>query len=109
MGIAFLTLTLFVVGILGADNHNSAVSFDNLAFVAHRFNTGSDFHDNLQIMCLFVSVNNSTFCKIVRGHFNTNLVAFKDTDVVYTQLSAEISKLIGKGVIESRKNHFKLL
>ena len=41
-------LTLLVIGILGADNHNSAVSFDDLALVAHGFNTGSDFHNNLQ-------------------------------------------------------------
>ena len=40
-----LALTLLVIGILGADNHNSAVSLDDLAFVTHGFNTGSDFHN----------------------------------------------------------------
>ncbi len=46
-------LTLFVIGILGADNHNSAVSFDDLAFVAHRLYTGSDFHSEPPISSYF--------------------------------------------------------
>ena len=44
---SLLTLSLFMVGVLGADNHNLAVAFDDLAFVAHRLNRRSDFHDGL--------------------------------------------------------------
>lgn len=33
-----------MVRILGADNHNFAVSLDDLALVAHGFDRGSDFH-----------------------------------------------------------------
>lgn len=29
---------------LGADDHNSTVSFDNFALIAHRFYRRSDFH-----------------------------------------------------------------
>jgi len=39
-----LTLSLFVVGVFRANYHNSAVSFDNFAFVAHWFYRRSDFH-----------------------------------------------------------------
>ena len=42
-----LTLSLFVVGVLGANNHNLAVALDDLAFIAHRLNRRSDFHDGL--------------------------------------------------------------
>ena len=32
-----LALSLFMLGILGTNNHNFAVTFDNLALVAHGF------------------------------------------------------------------------
>ena len=37
-------LSLLVIGILGADDHYLAVSFDNLAFVAHGFYGSTNFH-----------------------------------------------------------------
>ena len=40
----FLTLSLFVFGIFTTNDHNSAVAFDNLAFVAHGFYAGFNFH-----------------------------------------------------------------
>jgi hypothetical protein len=39
-----LTLTLFVIGVFGANHHDFAVALDNLAFVAHRLYGCSDFH-----------------------------------------------------------------
>ena len=40
-----LSLPLFVTGILAANDHNFAVTADNFAFVAHRFDRRSYFHD----------------------------------------------------------------
>jgi hypothetical protein len=37
-------LTLLVIGIFRAYDHNLAVSFDDLAFVAHRFYGRTYFH-----------------------------------------------------------------
>lgn len=41
----FLALSLLMALVLGTDNHNLAVSFDDLALVAHRLNRGSYFHN----------------------------------------------------------------
>lgn len=40
-----LTLSLLVALVLGTDNHNFAVSFNYLAFVAHGLYGRSYFHD----------------------------------------------------------------
>lgn len=45
--VSFLTLSLLVLGILGADDHHFAVSFDDLALVAHGLYGSSYFHDIL--------------------------------------------------------------
>ena len=45
----FLALSLFMALIFGADDHNFAVSLDDLALVAHRFYGRSDFHDMLPL------------------------------------------------------------
>ena len=39
-----LALSLLMALVLGTDNHNLAVSFNYLAFVAHRLYRRSDFH-----------------------------------------------------------------
>ena len=88
-------MTLLVIWILGADYHNSAVSLDDLAFVAHRFNTGSDFHFEPPKVRIFyfdllVAVDNSSLSQVIGRHFDFHLVAFEDSDVVDTQFSAEI-------------------
>ncbi len=54
----FLALSLFMALTLGADYHNSAVSFDYFALVAHRFYRRSDFH------CIF-SLLIKLFCRSV--------------------------------------------
>lgn len=41
---AGLALSLFMALVLGTDNHNLAVSFNYLAFIAHRLYRRSDFH-----------------------------------------------------------------
>ena len=41
---AQLALSLLMALVLGTDDHNLAVSLDNLAFIAHRFNRRSYFH-----------------------------------------------------------------
>ena len=43
--IPFLALTLFMALVLGADDHNFAVSLDYLALIAHRLYWRSNFHD----------------------------------------------------------------
>ena len=40
-----LALSLLVVFVLGTDNHDFAVSFNNFALIAHRFYRRSDFHN----------------------------------------------------------------
>ena len=54
--IYFLALSLLMALALGADYHNSAVSLDNFALVAHRFYRRSDFH------CIF-SLLIKLFCR----------------------------------------------
>ena len=41
---------------------------------------------------LFDAIDDSAFFEIVRWHFDFDFVAFSDSDVVDTQLSAEICK-----------------
>lgn len=60
----FLALSLFVALTLGADNHNSAVSLDNFALIAHRFYRRSNFH------CIF-----SLLIKILRRRIVTTCYA----------------------------------
>lgn len=42
--IPFLALTLFMALVLGADDHDLAVSLNDFALVAHRLDRRSDFH-----------------------------------------------------------------
>lgn len=42
----YLTLSLLVVRVFGADHHDLTVSFDDLAFVAHRLYGSTYFHKN---------------------------------------------------------------
>ena len=41
---SMLALALLVALVLGTDDHDLAVAFDNFALVAHRFDRRSDFH-----------------------------------------------------------------
>lgn len=52
-----------MAGVLGANYHNLAVSFDDLALVAHRFYRGSDFHFYFSLMMelVFTAVYNTSF------------------------------------------------
>ena len=60
-----LTLALLVALILRANYHYFAVSFDNLAFVAHRFYGRSDFHNYLLVTQFFAV---SVICGFRRGY-----------------------------------------
>mgnify|MGYP005803983639 CR=1 FL=1 len=75
-----------MVGVLGANDHDFAVSLDDFAFVAHRLDAGSDFHKNL----LFVSVNDPALCQVVRRHLDFDSVAFQNSDVVDAEFSSEV-------------------
>ena len=60
----FLALSLFVALALGADNHNSAVSLDNFALIAHRFYRRSNFHCNFSL--LIKSLSSLKFYDLLR-------------------------------------------
>ena len=92
---------------LGADNHYSAVSFDNFALIAHRFYRRSDFHcifslliKLLQPHCLRLATpRDSAFRQIVRTHFQFHGIAFDDSNIVHTKFTGNIccdSVTVGK-------------
>ena len=53
-----LALTLFVTGVLTANDHHFSVTADNFAFITHGFNRRSYFHDvspviGIWLLCLY--------------------------------------------------------
>ena len=46
----FSALSLFVIRVLGADDHYLAVSFDDFAFVAHGFYGSTNFHKKISLI-----------------------------------------------------------
>jgi hypothetical protein len=75
-----LTLCLLVIGIFLADNHYLAVSFDYLAFIAHRFYRRSNFHI---VLLMFAAPYDSAFCQIIRAHFDFYLVALDNLNIMH--------------------------
>ena len=53
--------------ILGTDDHNLAVSLDNLAFVAHRFNRRSYFHKKTPFLAKISRLGRAIFSAISGG------------------------------------------
>ena len=45
-----LTLTLFMAGVLAANDHDLAVTANDLAFVTHGFYRRSDFHNDFSLI-----------------------------------------------------------
>lgn len=84
-----LTLALFLLGVLLINYIHSALALHNLA-VGRSFLYGClNFHFNLNLVVVltFVSESDTAFCQIVRRHFQLNLVAGKNLDVMHTHLT----------------------
>ena len=110
----FLALSLLMALALGADDHNSAVSLDYFALVAHRFYRRSDFHCIFSLLIkLFYVVcflrlatpRDPAFRQIVRAHFQFYRIALDDPDIVHSKLTGNIrrdSVTVGKLYLEGR-------
>ena len=66
-----LTLNLFVLRVLTADNSELAFTLYNSATVTHRLYTWSNFHFRFsyKFKILFASPNNSASSKVIWTHF----------------------------------------
>lgn len=81
-----------------ADDHYTAMSFDDLALFADLLNGWLNFHVYLPYLsrckCVFgllCSPSYATFCKVVDRYFNSNVVSLENSDIIHTKLTRNVS------------------
>ena len=90
-----LALTLLVASVL-ADDHDDAMTTDDLALVADRLDAGIDLHrgsfssTRLRWDGLLVAVDDAAASEVVRGKFYDYPIVRKDPDVVHPHLPADV-------------------
>ena len=93
-------MSLFVALALRANHHNSTVSLNHFALIAHGFYRRSNFHT---IFSLLISLfcrkqlrlatpRDSAFRQIVRAHFQLNRIPFDDSDIIHTKFTGNIRR-----------------
>ena len=81
--------------VLGTNDHNFAFSFNDLAFIAHRFDRRSYFHFFISLNIYFsvlAAPNNSTLREVVRAHFQLDGIARNDLDIVHAEFARYVRR-----------------
>ncbi len=68
------------------NNPHYALAYYDFALGTHFLNSGSNFH-TITLTALLMAICYSPLTKIVWGHFNGNLVAWKNFDIVHAHLA----------------------
>ena len=82
-----LTLSLLMFRI-GADDHDTTLTFDDSALIADRLDGSSDFHLDFSFS-LLKSVDDTAIGDIVRGDFNGDLITGQNADSIHTHLAGD--------------------
>ena len=71
-----------------ADHHNATFATNDFALVADLLHAWINLH--ALSPSLLVTVNDSTFCKVIWTQFNNHAVSRKDTNVVLSHLATDV-------------------
>ena len=74
-----------MVSVLGADNHYFAMTLDNFTFITHRLYGSSNFHFLSPL--ILVTVGDTAFRDVIRGHLDFYGVTFQNFDVVHSDFA----------------------